>query len=256
MIQENLKESELTCSRCGKIFDVSNLISYNESNDSSDTIMLCETCYPKLQKELTKQAKSFTGPEAFKRAAHEIFKGLNEMGLDTDDVNFKDTPQRFARALYEIFEGVTNTKEEVKKILATSFPADGMNNMITAKGIIAFSMCPHHLLPVEYKINVGYVPAEDGNVLGISKLSRLVKLLAKQPLLQETLCEQIADALASIGVKGSAVAISGRHMCMRMRGVKDVTASIYAQSMRGCFKDDAKCRQEFLELTRDGLIFN
>ena len=254
------------CQRCGKEFAKEQLVVHHidENNGGSDAgnheltnlMVLCRSCHSKLHGELKKQKQQFVGLAHFRKAAHEIFNGLRQMGLDITDVNFKQTPERVARAYYEIFEGVMDTEKQVKDILATSFPSEGMDNMITAEGITAFSMCPHHLLPVEYKVCVGYIPDDNGNVLGISKLSRLVKVLAKRPVLQETLCEDIAKHLMSIGAKGAACAISGRHMCMRMRGVKDPSASVYTQAMLGCFRDNQACREEFLLLTKEGLKFN
>lgn len=258
------KDENTKCERCGidlKDTDIKEYVIPSNNNGGEDScnnrhILLCEHCFNKMNKEVSKSIYQFVGLSHFKKAAKEIFLGLQEMGLDIDDVNFKDTPERVGRAYYEIFQGVENTDEEVQKILSTGFPSDGMNNMITACGITAFSMCPHHLLPVEYKINVGYVPDKDGNVLGISKLSRLVRLLAKRPVLQEKLGEDIVEALMSIGAQGAACCIAGRHMCMRMRGVKDPTATVHSQSMRGCFKDDINCRNEFLLTTKEGLKFN
>ena len=254
---------DIICERCGKKFKEKDVVDYTVQNQTVDEsscnnkhIFLCKHCFDKLNKEINKSVYQFVGLSHFKKAAKEIFLGLQEMGLDITDINFKDTPERVGRAYYEIFEGVQNTEEEVKKILSTGFPSEGMNNMITACGITAFSMCPHHLLPVEYKINVGYVPTAEGKVLGISKLSRLVRLLAKRPVLQETLGEDIVNALMSIGAQGAACCIAGRHMCMRMRGVKDPTATVQSQSMRGCFKNDINCRNEFLLTTKDGLKFN
>lgn len=261
--QHNEKFYDIICERCGielKEEDAKDYTIHNQLDDESSCnnkhIFLCKRCFDKLNKEINKSVYQFVGLSHFKKAAKEIFLGLQEMGLDITDVNFKDTPERVGRAYYEIFEGVQNTQEEVKKILSTGFPAGGMSNMITACGVTAFSMCPHHLLPVEYKINVGYIPNGNGQVLGISKLSRLVRLLAKRPVLQETLGENIVDALMSIGAQGAACCIAGRHMCMRMRGVKDPNATVFTQSMRGCFKDDINCKNEFLLLTKGGLDFN
>lgn len=256
-----LKEYGNICARCGKQFDEKDLIVHHidgnggyfetGNHDISNLMVLCRSCHAKLHEKLKKETEQFTGMKCFEKAAHYIFKGLEQMGLDISDVNFKDTPKRVSRAYYEIFEGVENTEEKVKEILSTSFPSEGMNNMIIATNIVAFSMCPHHLLPVEYHINVGYVPQKDGSVLGISKLSRLVQILAKRPVLQETLGEDIVKALMSINAQGAGVSIAGRHMCMRMRGIKDPNASIYTQSMAGCFMDNHACREEFLLLTKD-----
>lgn len=260
-----LKEYGHVCARCGKEFKPEDLVvhhidqnnGYSEigNHDISNLMVLCRSCHSKLHHELRKTTEQFSGAKCFEKAAHEIFKGLAQMGLDTSDVNFKDTPKRVARAYYEIFEGVKDTEEQVKQILGTGFPAEGMNSMVTATGVVAFSMCPHHLLPVEYRINIGYIPKPDGQVLGISKLARLCQVLAKRPVLQETLCEDIANALMSIDCEGVGVAIAGRHMCMRMRGVKAINSSVYVQSMKGCFLEDNSCREEFLLLTKQGLEF-
>ena len=254
----------LVCQRCGKALteeeaivhhiDGNNDSSNIDNHDIDNLMVLCKGCYSKLHSEIRKQGEQFVGLDHFRRAANEIFKGLEQMGLDISDVNFKDTPNRVARAYYEIFSGVQDTNKEIANILATGFPSEGYNSMVIAIGVTAFSMCPHHLLPVEYKICVGYIPSQNGKVLGISKLSRLVQLLAKRPVLQETLGEDIVNALMSIGAQGAGVMIAGRHMCMRMRGVKDPNATVNTHSLRGNFMDEPT-RQEFIAMCKDGLSF-
>jgi GTP cyclohydrolase I len=190
----------------------------------------------------------------FKAAAESIIAGLNVLGFDDPD-NFEDTPARVARAYLEIFNGVIDTDNQVQQILSTAFPSEGHNDMIVASGITVFSMCPHHLLPVEYKIAVGYVPNKNGKVLGLSKLVRLVEALAKRPVLQETLAQDIIKALETIHPEGAGVSINGRHLCMRMRGVKSVDSSVKTSAVVGCFKEYPACRQEFINNTRVELEF-
>lgn len=177
-----------------------------------------------------------------------ILKGLQQdFGLNLSDVNFKDTPKRVARAYNEIFEGLKDTEINVKKILSTAFPSKGYESLIFCTDIIVFSMCPHHFLPVEYKVSVGYIPSKDGMVLGASKIPRLVELLAKRPVLQETLTIDIANYLNDLNPIGVAVVISGVHFCMRMRGVKKMS-SFETSAMKGAFMDNPASRKEFFDL--------
>lgn len=192
---------------------------------------------------------SKNGYAEFKQAAEYILQGLEKMGF-VDEENFKDTPARVARAYCDIFEGCENTQDQVDEILQTAFPSNS-NNMVVETGIRCFSMCPHHLLPVEYLVTVAYIPSEDGKVLGLSKLARLVTLLAKRPMLQEEYTQQIVDQLQKIGVEGAAAIVEGQHMCMRMRGVKSVGGSVTTSSVSGCFRTDSSCKQEFTTLSQN-----
>lgn len=250
----------LVCQRCGKKLLPEELVVHhiNEEhhvdeitdNSPENLMCLCHSCHLKLHHELKTLHTEFTGLKQFEQAANLIIDGLKKMGLKIDAENFKDTPKRVARAYYEIFEGVKDTQKQVEHILSTSFPSEGHNDMIIAKNIVAFSMCPHHLLPVEYRISLAYIPDPNGRVLGLSKLCRLVKLLAKQPILQEDFTQQIVKAMERINPQGVAVMVEGRHMCMRMRGVKSVESSVTTDAVSGCFKQSST-RNEFLMLIKD-----
>jgi len=224
-------------------------------NSPENLMVLCRSCHTALHAEMRRQSDRFTGQYHFEQAANEILLGLKQMGLEPDWENFHDTPKRFARAYQEIFEGVVDTEGQVEKILATTFPADGSETMVTAMDITCFSMCPHHLLPVEYHVCVGYIPDKDGQVLGISKLSRLVTILAKRPALQETFTQQIVDCLAKIGVQGAVALVEGQHMCMRMRGAVAVTSSITTTAISGVFEHDPTAKSEFMTLISDRMRF-
>lgn len=239
-----------TCQRCGTTStDVHKYLVGDEG------LYLCDKCYEKYTSMIVDDTHQFTGMEQFELAAKHIIMGLHDMGFETDEANFKDTPKRFARAYCEIFSGCKDTKEQVRQILSTSFPSQGSENMVIAKDIVCFSACPHHLLPVEYHVCVGYIPSKDGSVLGISKLARLVNVLAKRPALQETFTQEICDALDSVGSMGSIALVEGQHMCMRMRGAKATNTSITTTSVSGYFKDNPTTKQEFLNNVSDRLKF-
>lgn len=182
-----------------------------------------------------------------------VMRGVALMleGLDCDlsDPNFADTPERVARAYVdEIFRGVGDVRAEVDKILSTTFPCSH-DEMIVAKGIEVYSMCPHHVLPVHYMITVGYIPSE--RVLGISKLARIVKLLAARPVLQEQMVNDVVDALMRVpGCMGAGCIAEGEHYCMRMRGVNQTGSTIVTSSLRGALFSNAAARSEFMSLSR------
>lgn len=239
-----------SCDRCGGTDKEVHEYAVGDSK-----VTLCNDCASKMQGIVTDTVNEFTGMENFELAAKHIIMGLHDLGFDTDWDNFHDTPKRFARAYCEIFSGCKDTDAQVKHILSTSFPSQGSENMVVAKDIVCFSACPHHLLPVEYHVCVGYIPKEGGNVLGISKLARLVNVLAKRPALQETFTQEICDALDSVGALGSIALVEGQHMCMRMRGAKATNTSITTTSVSGYFKDNPSTKQEFLNNVSDRLKF-
>lgn len=179
-----------------------------------------------------------------------ILKGLEkEFGLNINNENFKGTPKRVARAYYEIFEGI-NSEDELHNIAETSFPSE-YGGMIIAKDIECFSMCPHHFLPVEYIVNVGYIP--DKKTVGLSKLSRIVELLAKRPELQEMFTEDISKTLErELKPKGIIVQVKGRHMCMAMRGVKQRNCWTLTSNITGVFKTDPTVKEEFALMIKNG----
>jgi len=187
--------------------------------------------------------------DAVKLGMELILSGLkNKYGLELDE-NFTDTPDRVSRLYDEIFSGIKDTQKQISKILNSAFPT-GYDQMILLKDIEVFSMCPHHFLPVRYLISVAYIPSEGGRVLGISKLARLVEILAKRPVLQEQLTEDITKNLLSLNIKGAACVVKGVHYCMVMRGVKQSNAITITSSLKGAFLSKLEARQEFLELIR------
>jgi len=180
-----------------------------------------------------------------------ILEGLSKyLGLDRSDENLTDTPIRVSRMYREVFSGVENTDKQVNEILGSAFPCKN-DHLIVAKDIEAFSLCPHHLLPVYYKMHVAYLPCE--KVIGISKLVRIVDILAKRLVLQEQLVVDISTNLMKIeGCLGAACIAEGVHYCMVMRGVRQTQAKTVASSMQGAFLEKDSLKQEFLKLVFEG----
>lgn len=167
------------------------------------------------------------------------------LGVDLEDPNFKETPDRVARAYLELCRGLCN-REEIDDILSRTFPST-YDEMIVVTDIDAVGLCPHHLMPVRYRIHVGYIPAEDGQVLGLSKIPRLVCLMAARPVMQEQLTVEIADAFEkALGPLGVMVVVNGGHSCMQCRGIKQGDSRMITSAVRGVFRDDAAPRNEFL----------
>lgn len=172
---------------------------------------------------------------------------LECLNIDLEDPNFKETPKRIAKMYGEIFAGLKpENMELLDHHLSKTFPCTN-DEMVTIKGIETWSMCPHHFLPVHYWVDVAYLPED--KVLGVSKLPRVVDLLAKRPVLQEVYTQDIVDYLArSLNPRGVAVRVRGIHLCMVMRGIKSFNSEVITTSMTGAFKDNLITKQEFLKL--------
>ena len=125
----------------------------------------------------------------------------------------------------------------------------GHREMVVVKDIPFYSMCEHHLLPFYGVAHLGYIPDTNGRVVGLSKLARVVEIVAKRPQIQERITTDIADAIMD-GLKpsGVAVVVQAEHMCMIMRGVKKPGSSIITSAIRGAFRTKADSRAEFFSL--------
>jgi GTP cyclohydrolase I len=166
------------------------------------------------------------------------------IGEDPDRDGLQDTPARVARAYKEMFSGLYQRPEEV---LATTFDLNH-NELVIVKNIDIFSVCEHHLLPFVGKASVGYIPNNNGQITGLSKLARLIDVYAKRPQVQERLTSQVADALMRIlQPQGVIVVIECEHFCMSMRGVSKPGSKTTTSVVRGNLQDPA-LRHEALTL--------
>ena len=181
----------------------------------------------------------------FTKGYEDILEGIRLLGFDVDDENFAETAKRAAKGLHELIHDQRQVKGEVAALLAKTFPAK-YTEMVISKHNTCFGVCPHHLLPVIYRISMAYIPTE--KVLGLSKLSRLARLIARAPRLQEDLTHELADILhENLASQGSAVYIEGLHMCMAARGVGAHEARLVTSGVRGVFLELAT-REEFINL--------
>jgi GTP cyclohydrolase I len=175
-----------------------------------------------------------------------ILEGIGRLGYETTDDNFAGTAARAAKALHELIHDQKRVQPEVGALIAKTFPAK-YTEMVISKHNTAFGMCPHHLLPVVYRISMAYIPVD--KVLGLSKLSRLARLVARGPRLQEDLTHELAEILhRQLASQGSAVYIEGLHMCMAARGVGAHEARLVTSGVRGVFLDHLATREEFIKL--------
>jgi GTP cyclohydrolase I len=188
-------------------------------------------------------------PEAlalFTEGYTKILQGIGRLGYDTKDENFAETAARAAKGLHELIHDQKKVRLEVDALIAKTFPAK-YTEMVISKHNTAFGVCPHHLLPVVYRISMAYIPVN--KVLGLSKLSRLARLIARGPRLQEDLTHELSEILhRQLSSQGSAVYIEGLHMCMAARGVGAHEARLVTSGVRGVFLDHLATREEFIKL--------
>ena len=172
---------------------------------------------------------------------------LEAIGEDPSREGLLGTPKRIAEMYAELFSGMNM---DAKAVLDVSFD-EGNNEMVILRNIPFYSMCEHHLLPFYGVAHVGYIPHPDGDVVGISKLARVVEIYARRPQIQERMTKQIADAIfETIKPEGVGVVVEGEHLCMTMRGVKKPGTRVVTSSVRGTFRSKVVTRSEFMSLIK------
>lgn len=182
------------------------------------------------------------------RSIKEAFEcTLEELRLNLKDDSIKDTPDRVSKMYCEeIFNGLNYDNFPKCTTFANS---SGNNELVISKGAVVLSMCEHHLLPFFGKACIGYIP--DKQLLGLSKLNRVVDFFSRRPQVQERLGQQIFHALSYIlATDDVAITIEAEHMCMRFRGIQQAGTSTVTSFMGGRFMAKPELRQEFLNLTR------
>jgi GTP cyclohydrolase I len=170
---------------------------------------------------------------------------IEAIGEDPDREGLVDTPKRVAEMYAELFMGLN---QDPREELAVGYEL-GHREMVIVRDIPFYSMCEHHLLPFYGMAHIGYIPDVQGRVVGLSKLARVVEIIASRPQIQERLTTEIADAIMD-GLKPSGVAViaQAEHLCMIMRGVKKPGSNIITSAIRGAFRTHPESRTEFLSL--------
>ena len=182
------------------------------------------------------------------RAEAAVRELLLAIGEDPDRDGLVETPARVARAYGEFFAGL---RIDAAEVLSKTFEI-AHEEMILVRDIEVYSMCEHHLVPFHGVAHVGYIPAKDGRVTGLSKLARLVEVYARRPQVQERLTTQIADALMDeLNAAGAIVVVQCEHLCMSMRGVRKPGASTVTSAVRGQLREPAT-RSEAMSLILGG----
>jgi GTP cyclohydrolase I len=169
---------------------------------------------------------------------------LKELGEDPGRSGLTQTPARFARAMRFFTQGYT--QDPVRILNNALFDVD-YDEMVVVKDIDFYSLCEHHLVPFFGRAHVAYIP--DGKVVGLSKIPRLVDMLARRLQVQERMTTQIAETLGEVlRPKGVGVVVEAIHLCMMMRGVEKQNSSAITSSLHGEFETDPKTRSEFMQL--------
>jgi GTP cyclohydrolase I len=171
-------------------------------------------------------------------------KIIEQCGEDLSRPGLQDTPRRAASAFEFLTRGYQQDVEEV--VNGALFPSDS-SEMVIVQDIELYSLCEHHLLPFIGKCHVAYLPT--GQVLGLSKVARIVDLFARRLQIQEQLTTQVAQTVMDVtGAGGVGVIIEAQHMCMMMRGVQKQNSLMKTSAMLGSFRSDQSTRNEFLSL--------
>ena len=171
---------------------------------------------------------------------------LVNIGEDPDREGLVRTPRRVEQALRFLTGGYA---ADIDEVLNDALFTVDYSEMVIVKDIDFYSLCEHHLLPFFGKCHVAYIPRTQ--VIGLSKIPRLVDVFARRLQIQERMTAQIADTIRDkIDPLGVAVVCEGTHLCMAMRGVEKQNSFAVTSAMLGVFRDNARTRMEFLELIR------
>jgi len=171
---------------------------------------------------------------------------LTCIGENPNREGLQETPDRIARMFMEIFRGY----DETQKPKITTFANEMKSTDIVFDTGDYYSVCEHHMMPFFGKYYFAYIPEEDGRILGISKVSRVVGYCAARLQLQERLARDVVNMLTDAldgKVKGMAIVMKGTHLCKTMRGVKS-DGKMTVAYLSGEFKTDATARAEFYKL--------
>lgn len=187
--------------------------------------------------------------EQWKRFEDHVAEIFTAFGLDLDTPGTRDTPKRFVRAIFDATDGYEGDPK-----LLTTFPTECKGgaachvDQIVEGPIHFFALCEHHALPFYGQAYLGYIAHDQ--IIGISKLTRLVRVFSRRFTVQERLGEEVADALHRlVNAHGVAVQMEAHHLCTQMRGVRAINPKTRTLTWRGFYAEDAELRKEFFHLT-------
>jgi GTP cyclohydrolase I len=172
---------------------------------------------------------------------------LLAIGEDPEREGLRETPARVARMYAEVFSGLhSDPREHLRKTFTEKY-----DEVVLVRDIRFGAFCEHHLLPFMGKAHIAYLP--NGKIVGLSKLARVVEVLARRPQVQERMTEDLADLLMKeLEPRGVAVILEASHTCMTLRGVRNADSLCTTSAMRGTFRENALTRSELLALVHGG----
>jgi len=174
---------------------------------------------------------------------------LEAIGEDPSRDGLVRTPERVAEMYEELFGGERGDPAEVLDVV---FDA-GHDEMIMVRDMVLQGMCEHHLIPFIGRAHVAYIPNENGQITGLSKLARLVDMLSRRPQVQERLTTQIADTIErALEPRGVLVVLEAEHLCMSMRGVRKPGSQTVTSAVRGIFRNHPATRAEAMNFISRG----
>jgi len=194
------------------------------------------------EKEISKQ-KPLTTEIDTQAIETAVLNMLRAFGEDPEREGLKNTPNRVARMYPELLSGYRDDPE--KFVNGALFTVD-YDDMVIVRDIEFYSLCEHHMLPFIGRAHVAYIPR--GQVIGLSKIPRIVDMYARRLQVQERMTRQVADYINDLlKPQGVAVVVEALHMCSMMRGVKKHDARMTTSTMLGTFRTKSATRQEFLD---------
>lgn len=194
-----------------------------------------------------KPARDMSEPVDLPRIAAAVREILLAIGEDPDREGLQETPDRVARMYEEMFSGL---RKDPAVVLRKTF-TEKYDEMVLVKNIDFESMCEHHLLPFFGKAHIAYLP--NGHIVGLSKLARIVEIVARRPQVQERLTQELADlVMQELDARGVGVVLEATHTCMAIRGVRKADSICSTSAMRGVFQTNLSTRSEFMALIQTG----
>ena len=201
---------------------------------------------------LRKDAFELSDEEKIERIQSSVFDIMETLGLDLTDDSLRGTPKRVAKMyVKEIFSGLHPNRKPSASTFENKYK---YGEMLVEKNITVYSTCEHHLLPIVGKAHIAYI--SKGNVVGLSKMNRIVDYYAKRPQVQERMTIQVVKDLQEVlGTKDVACVIDAKHLCVNSRGIRDIDSSTVTAEFGGKFQEDS-VKREFLDYIKIKTDFN
>jgi GTP cyclohydrolase I len=198
--------------------------------------------------KIEKKTKNVSDKEKAVASMEEHYRAILEtIGADLCAEGLREPPERAAKALWDMTEGARLDRKNVVKLFKSECKTVACHDLVMLSGIQTTSLCEHHILPIILRVSIGYMP--DKKILGLSKMTRITHMFARQLQNQERIGNEIADFIEEVlKPRGVAVAIEGVRMCSVARGVRDMNSVMKTSTMRGVFTIEPDIRSEYLNL--------